>query len=228
MTEQQLGYEELEAAAAEARRKEELALEKYRKQTEEEQLRIDQRLEELEIGRFNQLAAQQTAYQEAQKTDYGILFSGPSLFKYAIIFLFFAIPNDAIDLIDFTGIGIFFSWFVSAFLSVTTLIIMWFSDSELKRVKGHMSNIDKYKKAAAKTITKTAAKLTKFAPRNPILKVIAGTILEMIPVISVLPWSSISVYLAYADERKTFKEAREILGTDGGSSQLPETVPEMV
>jgi hypothetical protein len=213
-TNQQL-YEELETSANEARRRKlELEELKAREATEEgESLQGTWE----EVRRADQLYSQRTAYQEQQGRDSNPLFSGPSLFKYALILLFFAIPNDIIDAIDVTGLGMIFSWFISTSLSVVTLFLVWFTDSD----RG------KYQKALAKTATKVAAKLTKFAPRNPVVKVLAGAILEMIPVISLLPWSSISVFLAYTDERKTFKEAQEIMESDE-IGPLSESVPEMV
>jgi len=117
------------------------------------------------------------------------------------------------------------SWLISAFLSLTTLFLMWFTDSELKRVRNHMANRSKYSQALTRTMTKVATKLTKFAPKNPLAKIIAGTVLEMIPIISILPWSTISVFLAYADERKTYKEA--VTGLED-TSQTSEISPEMV
>jgi len=221
-------YEELETSANEARRRE-LELEELKAREATEAIEEGESLQETweEIRRSNQLASQRAAYQEQQGRDNNPLFSGPSLFKYALILLFFAIPNDIIDAIDVTGLGMILSWFVSTSLSVVTLFLIWFTDSELQRVKSHMANRGKYQKALAKTATKVAAKLTKFAPRNPVVKVLAGAVLEMIPIISLLPWSSISVFLAYADEHKTFKEAREIMES-GETGPLSETIPEMV
>lgn len=185
---------------------------------------------ELEEIQANELALQRDREQEAQATnalhEEGQSFSGPSLFKYFIILIMFAIPNDLIDALDFTGIGIMLSWFTSFYLSAITVIIMWFADSELKRVKGHMAKRGEHQKALAKTMTKVASKLTKFAPKNPVIKVIAGAVLEMIPFVSILPWSSISVFLAYSDERKIFKEAGEASEDFGqiSSTQAAEVV----
>lgn len=154
----------------------------------------------------------QQLYNESQNL------SSPSLFKYLLVLGMFAIPNDMIDGLELTGILLILSWFVSLFLSALTALVMWFTDSELKRVKGHMANIEKYQKTAAKVATKVAAKLVKFAPKNPTVKVTAGAILEAIPFISIMPWSIISVLLAYWDERKVYKDAKrnaaEILTPD--------------
>lgn len=168
----------------------------------------------------NQLALQQEQDQELQTIDAlqeeARSFSGPSLFKYLIILLMFAIPNDLIDALDLTGIGFFISWLISFFLSVSTILITWFSDSELKRVKEHMAKKASYQKILSKKGTRFAARLIKFAPRSPVVKAIAGAILELIPLVSILPWSTISVGLAYLDERNMHKQARE-----GSSDLLP-------
>lgn len=179
------------------------------KQFEDQLDTADAQLAELEYA--NQLAfeREQIQLETSSLLETARSFVGPSLFKYGLILLLFAVPNDLVDALELTGFLSFLSWFISMFLSITTIFITWFSDSELKRVKAHMANREKYQKALAKTATQTAAKLTKFAPKNPVTKVIAGAILEMIPYISILPWSSISVMLAYQDEKKTYKEARK-------------------
>ena len=159
----------------------------------------------------SQLALKQSQANNEARAFSGMAktFEGPSLLKYLIILIVFAIPNDLIDAIELTGYLIVLSWLISFFLSATSIIVMWFSDSELKRVQGHMAQRGKYKQVLTKNTAKLAAKLSKFAPRNPVVKVIAGAILEMIPIISILPWASISVCLAYWDERQTFNAARE-------------------
>lgn len=160
--------------------------------------------------------ANRLAFEQEQATiatsaiqQEGLSFGKASLLKYMIILLVFAIPNDAIDAIDLTGIGMVVSWFISLFLSVSTIFVTWFFNSELNRVKDHMSKVENHKKTLAKAATRISSKLSKFAPKNPVIKVVAGTVLEMIPIISILPWSSICVLLAYWDERSAFKEARK-------------------
>lgn len=165
--------------------------------------------ERQEIEYANRLAAAQYSRQSDPASQ---LFSGPSLFKYALILLLFAIPNDIIDALDFTGIGFLFSWLISLFLSVSTLFLMWFSDSEFKRVKNHLSQKTKNIQRAEKVLTKTATKIARYAPRNPLIKVVAGCVLELVPIVSILPWASISVYLAYMDEKKAYKQAKETAG----------------
>lgn len=227
-TGQQL-YEEMETEANKARRRE-LELEELKERQLGEMMEERGLLGENrgEIEYANQLAAQQETYQEQQGRGGLPLFSGPSLFKYALILMLFAIPNDLIDAIDITGLGMVLSWFISTALSVATLFLIWFTDSEFKRVKSHLANKGRYQKTLAKTATRVAAELTKFAPKNPTVKILAGAILEMIPIISLLPWSTISVFLAYADERKTFKKAREVAKSEEEAGQFSETVPEMV
>jgi hypothetical protein len=224
---QQIEFEKLETEANEARRHE-LELgdsEKADREATEEEAELKE-----EILRSNQLAQAQNIQQEEQKETAALRkisqsFKGPSLFKYGILLLMFAIPNDLIDLLDLTAVGMIVSWIVSALLSAGTIIVTWLADSELKRAQGHMKNIQRYQQATVRTMTKVASKLARFAPRNPVMKVVAGTVLEMIPIISILPWSSICVFLAYQDERHTFKEVEE---QSKELSSLSESTPEMV
>ena len=223
-TDQQLLEGELQTEAI----REELESEEQADLASEQEQEDAEAQESEEIGYANQLALAQEQNQQLetkQLYEEERSLVGPSIFKYSLILLLFAIPNDVIDVIDFTGIGMILSWLISAFLSLTTLFLMWFTDSELKRVRNHMANRSKYSQALTRTMTKVATKLTKFAPKNPLAKIIAGTVLEMIPIISILPWSTISVFLAYADERKTYKEA--VTGLED-TSQTSEISPEMV
>lgn len=197
----------------------------------ENQLDIaDAQLAELEYA--GQLALERE--QEAQITDAlaeeGKSFGHPSLIKYFLLFFILAIPNDAIDAIELTGFLAVIAWFVSLFLSITSILIMWFTDQEQKRAKGFMKKIEEYQRTAYRTVrtglmvakffrnTRLAGKVT----RNPMFKIVAGAVLEFIPFLSIFPWSSISVILAYFDERKTFKEARES-GEEVASGVLSET-----
>ena len=193
-------------------------------EAKEESQDIAQEATEMEeVYYANQLAFQRE--QEAQATTAlakeGSSFGKASLFKYAIILVIFAIPNDIVDAIELTGFLVILSWLVSLFLSASQIIIMWFADSELKNVREHVGKVKQYQKTAAKTLTKTASRLAKFAPRNPITKVLIGACLEMIPLISIMPWSSICTVLAYMDERKTFKEARASSEELANISQQP-------
>jgi len=180
---------------------------------------------------INQLALErnqrnQGLAQASILSDIGRSVGSPSLIKYLLILLLFALPNDIIDAIDFTAVLMPLSWFISMFLSVSTIFFTWFSDSELKRVQGHIEKIETHKKTLTKTATKISSRLTKFAPKNPVIKVIAGGVLEMLPFVNMLPWSCICVYLAYRDERNTFKETQREL--DSTYAQISETSPEMV
>ena len=175
----------------------------------------------------NQLAMSQqeeTSPETAQLQKQSELLSAPSLFKYGLILLFFAIPNDIIDILELTGFLEIFVWLISLFLSIGTILVMWLSDSEMQRVKNHMNSIEKHKKTAVKSMTKVASKISKFAPKNPLTKILIGTILEMIPIISILPWASICVLLAYWDERKAYKNAKSESDETLNVSPEPATV----
>ena len=148
--------------------------------------------------------------------------TSPSVFKYLLIFIVFALPNDVIDALELTGIGLIVSWLVSAFLSVGAMLVAWFSDGEMKRVQAHQTQLQQYKKKVVGALTKTAAKIARFAPRSPLGKIMIGTLLEMIPYVSLLPWSSICTYLAYRDESKAYEETiKELEASYGQLSGNP-------
>lgn len=174
-------------------------------------------LAELEYA--NQLAFERE--QEVQVTDAlveeGKSFGHPSIIKYFVLFFMLAIPNDLIDTLELTGFLVILAWFVSFFLSMSSILISWFLNNEQARANTYTKKVEEFQKNVAHATrnvmrvakffrnTKTAGKIMK----NPVFKIVAGAIAEMIPFISIFPWSSISVILAYLDERKTYKNARE-------------------
>lgn len=171
-----------------------------------------------EVNYANQLALERD--QETQTTsaiqEEGRSFGHPSLIKYFLLFFVLAIPNDAIDAIELTGFLVIIAWFVSIFLSITSILIFWFTDQEQKRAKTFMNKIEEYQRTAYRT-ARTGLMVAKFfrntrwarrVMANPTFKLVAGSVLELIPFLSVFPWSSISVILAYLDERKIYKEAK--------------------
>jgi hypothetical protein len=209
--EQQLIENELQIEAV----REELALE------EQDNAIAQQEAFEEEEEYANQLAAEQEqalAYQQEISVLDNIKQSltSPSIFKYLLILAVFAIPNDLIDALEFTGVGLIISWLVSMFLSAGSMLVTWFADGEMQNIKAHQKNLQNYKKKAVGVLTKTASSIARFAPRSPLGKILIGTILEMIPYISIFPWASICTLLAYNDERKTYKETLKELNASYG------------
>ena len=175
-------------------------------QFEEQAKAAEVELAELEYA--NRLALERE--QEIQVTntiqEEGRSFGRPSLIKYFLLFFVLAVPNDVIDAIELTGFLAIVAWFASAFLSITSILVFWFTDQEQKRAQGFMKKVEEYRRTAIRT-TRTAFRVAKFFRKNPTMKIVAGAVAEFIPFISIFPWSSVSVILAYLDERKTYKEA---------------------
>ena len=170
-----------------------------------------------EIEYANQLALEREQEVQTANTiqEEGRSFGRPSLIKYFLLFFVLAVPNDAIDAIELTGFLVIVAWFVSAFLSITSILVMWFTDQEQKRAQGFMKKIEEYQKTGYR-VARTGLMISKIfrntrlagrVTKNPMFKVVAGAVAEMVPFLSIFPWSSISVLLAYLDERKTYKEA---------------------
>lgn len=168
----------------------------------------DTQLAELEYA--NQLALERREGIESASTiqEEGRSFGRPSLIKYFLLFFVLAIPNDAIDTLELTGFMAMVAWFASMFLSITTILVMWFTDQEQKRAEGFMKKIEEYKRTAIRT-TRTAFKIARLFKRSPTVKIVMGAIAELIPLLSIFPWATIAVLLAYLDERKSYKEAQK-------------------
>ncbi|OGM96369.1 MAG: hypothetical protein A3B86_04530 [Candidatus Yanofskybacteria bacterium RIFCSPHIGHO2_02_FULL_38_22b] len=166
-----------------------------------------------EIDYANRLVLEREQQEQGAQTadsiqKEGRSFGRPSFIKYFLLFFVLAVPNDLVDAIELTGFLAIVAWFVSFFLSISTVLIMWFTDQEQKRAEGFMKQVEEYRRTAIRT-TKTAFRIARFFRKNPTMKVVAGAVAEFIPFLSIFPWASLSILLAYLDERKTFKEARQ-------------------
>lgn len=196
----------------------------------------EQEQEEQDIEYANQLALERDQQNNitASLAEEGASFSSPSLIKYYILLFWLAIPNDVIDSFEFSGFGVIVAWSVSLFLSMASILISWMTDQEQKRAQGYMKIVKEFEKNATQTI-RTAARATKLfrktkfitkANKNPTIKLLIGGAAELIPILSILPWSSICTILAYLDERKTYKNARK--SGEDISTQISNPEPEMV
>lgn len=174
----------------------------------EKQLDItDSQLVEFEYA--NQLVSERE--QEVNATtalqEEGRSFGNPSLIRYLVLLFVFAVPNDAIDALELTGFLVILAWFISFFLSMGSILFSWFTDHEQKRADLYMKRLEAFQ-ATVIHRARTVFRLAKFFRKNPTMKLIAGAVAEMIPFISLLPWSTIAVIWAYADERKNYKNAK--------------------
>lgn len=68
-------------------------------------------------------------------------------------------------------------------------------------------------KGVARQIPRVLVKLRKpLKPllRNPMIKLVVGAGLEAVPILSWVPWSTLSVILSYFDERKMYKDTKKV------------------
>lgn len=183
--------------------------------------------EEEEIEYANQLAeARNIELNRAEEIDNeGRAFGKPSWIRYFVLIFVFAIPNDIVDAVEITGFGIIFSWIISIFLSVASIIFAWFTDQEQKRTQEYVKKLEAVQASIVRT-SKGVLRVTKFFKKNPTAKLAAGAIAELIPLLSMIPWSTVAAIWAYMDERSNYKQARTA-GQDV-SSQISEAASEMV
>lgn len=130
------------------------------------------------------------------------------------------------------------SGYITACINITIIFIFWFTDSKFKNAKHYVNNlqsrleqiqaavvmIDKnlghVANVAGKTFkwgrrfgavgklatrTKSIAKVTK----SPMFKLVTGALLDCLPLIEVLPFTTISILLSYWDERSVYKNAKK-------------------
>lgn len=214
-TDQQLRevpFEEEAEETGEAKRERELDLkqeanEQFGTIEDSERLAEQAELEEIQA---NELALQRDHEQEDQATnavqEEGKSFGSPSLIKYFILLVGLAIPNDAIDIIlEPTLFGAPLAWFTSVGLSITSILICWFTDQEQKRAHTYLKKIEELRMTLVHT-SRNVFRVAKFFRKNPTVKIVVGAILEAFLFIDIIPWSIISVIWAYVDEGKIYRD----------------------
>ena len=197
---------------------------------ENEVIAADEGAEIAEDEYTNELALEQAREEDelnqeiAQVSSEGKSFGSPDLIKYFVLLFVLAVPNDAVDAGELTGFLLPLAWWISLFLSVTSILVSWFTDEEQKRAEGYVKKLEALQ-ARVVSITRTAFRVAKFFRKNPTMKIAAGAVAEMIPYISILPWSTIAAIWAYLDERSIYKNARKT--GEEVASQTSQSVSEL-
>ena len=248
--EQQQGYEELEAEAAETKRLEELELEELRAREAGEEATYEemgQNLEAQDIEYANRLATVQESNSISKLArdlyDRGMAFSSPSMFKWGVIFSL-AVVNDAVDLLDLTGIGAILSWIISLGLTALILLIIWFTDGGLKGAQEYASNVKgtveqvQYIESNVKKLTEGVAgrlkkipgfkniKVRETARKSPLARALMGSAAESIPFLGAVNLITVWVFFAYLAEKHAYKIARDT--AEETYAQISGTASEMV
>lgn len=186
------------------------------------------------------LYAEQEIYRSQQLLNRlaleGSSYKKPSILKYGILFTLSGI-QDVVDLLDLTGIGAFVTTIVSFALSSLIIMITWLTNTKYKKAENYtkeleaiipviqaniahasrvamstsraLGNIPGMKKISSK-IPRVLAKTRSLAKGSPLFKVFVGNALDIIPFLGLLPLSTISIFLAYRDEKKAYTNVRQI------------------
>lgn len=176
----------------------------------------------------------------------GQSFGRPSIFKYGIM-LFLAILADIVIIGSyfFFGAGIILSTFLASPFIILIILISWFTDTKLKNAQDHPEKVEQAvvlvqqriatatrmglrtakilrkipgMKGVARAIPRKLVQVRRVARSSPIGRMLIGSGVNMIPIINIIPWQIISVFMAYFAEKKIFEEARQ--ATDDAIEQL--------
>ncbi len=157
----------------------------------------------------------------------------PSFLGYLLLF-FLAAILDIIDLIEFTGVGIIISKIIQVFATIFFVSIAFLVNKKIKRMRMASDFLDmrakrillrvqqlrtryaaaiklsrkvKFLRKPVRKFALATRKISKAITRNPIGKSLLANVLEFIPLVGVLPFQMISVYLMYRDHKKTYAES---------------------
>lgn len=173
-------------------------------------------------------AKTQAGHEIANLAKEGKAFGKPSIFKYIVLF-FLATIVDIVDFAELSGVGYFIAKTIAIFCSILMFLIFWFTGTKQKQaseftkgleqmVAKLQANIDhvarltvKYSRLARHIPggRKAAIKIYKIAKSNPMTGFLAASIINLMPIIDLLPWSIIGVYLSYRDEKSAYRIAAE-------------------
>lgn len=157
----------------------------------------------------------------------------PSKPKYAFLFLV-ALIGDLVDWLSLTGIGLIVTYLVDIFVGVVLLLAGVRANSKLKAIKKFQDEISQnlahierrlvfyaqnYRRALVasrkvkvlrrpvRQIALKISKLIKSVGRNPAMKNMAAIVADLFPFLELVPWRTLSIYLTYRDESKTYEES---------------------
>ncbi len=197
----------------------------------------------------NQLAAEQEYFAALNAAESvarrGKRFKRPSVIKYSFLF-FIAGIADLFDLIEITGLGVLPNLIISIVITLLLVTISWLTNGESRKAEKYIKNIaqeleqiqariaraSKFAMRAAKAgrrygatrgisnkLLKNMGRFRRYVAGNPVLRVLLGGALDIIPFLDILPFNIIGIYFAYKLEAGTLKEASGV-----GESILQDTI----
>ena len=161
----------------------------------------------------------------------------PSGTLYAFLYGL-AIVGDLLDLTVFTGIGAVVSFIVDLFIGVILFFagrgardrikdMGAFQDSLHQQIEGIEKKITAYRNAYArvlkasrkikilrKPVRKMAlrfSRLRKSVLKSPLGRTVASVIADLVPILDLIPWRTINIYLMKKQEMLAFQEAQNML-----------------
>ena len=168
-------------------------------------------------------------YQQSQSLyEEGMEYKKPSFFKYSVLYGL-TVVIELIDLTTFTGFGIPVAMLVSFALSTLMFLIFWFTNTKQKRadefaekasawlqeLPKNMAHIERRGVQAArlvrkfKPVRKMAVKSYAALKKSPLSKFAAAAVANLIPLLDVMPWVIVGVWLSYRDEKASYRNANE-------------------
>lgn len=196
------------------------------------------RLEEEALA--NELIADQEIYAAEQDlatlAAQGQQFGKPSLLKYFFLGSV-AIVQDLVDVLDVSGIGAIVAFGVSLICGAIIIVTCYVTNTRYKKAQQYNDEVFQlfpliqerinYALRLTARAARYGRKIKSLRPvvrrglrvinrakrwvkRNPLTKVIFLNVLDFIPFIGIVPFSTISIMLAYRDERAAFQKAREL------------------
>lgn len=179
---------------------------------------------------------QQREQTEIQDTA-GRVVKPPSGTLYFFLYCLAGI-GDIVDWFVFTGIGAIISFIVDIFIGV---ILFFAGRAARDRIKtmnefqdglhGHIQNIERkivaYRNAYARTLKASRkikflrkpvrklalrfARLRKSIARSPLGRTIAAIIADFVPILELVPWRTLNIYLMKKQEMRAFQDAQNML-----------------
>lgn len=167
----------------------------------------------------------------------GRIVRSPSKAKYGFLYTL-AVIGDLVDLAGLTGIGLILVWAVKLIISPILFLSGISANRRIKDMNGFQENINasvahitrkvqtytrrylqviKFSRKTGilkKPIRRAAlkiAKTRKAVARNPLVKNALAGVADLIPMLDLLPWRTLGVYLMYRDEKKTYLETKNTL-----------------
>lgn len=198
-----------------------------------------QYLEQLEAQRAAALlaAAEERAVRQELLAlhQQGVAYMHPSYIKYGMLFAL-AIIIDLVDLVDLTGAGALIGRTISFFATAFMWAVLLLTNTKQKNARAYVDTataqlnviqqrIQLVSKATlgaaqglraipggsslARAIPRSLVRVRRLMGRNPATRFLVSAVANLIPLLAVVPWVTVGIYLTYRAERDTYRAAAQ-------------------